>query len=437
MYQQLGANISFNMIPCANDTIVPYKIPPYVSCAGSAGEGTFIKMKDGEEQGMAHYFLTNKLELLDIDDEWHFERDAGGGGGYLFYREAAGTKPTGSRPRTLACMSNMLIRHGWFAGRFWARTLDLGLHLVNSTGALTLEGITFFATRLQTKKCKSLNLLSNRFLYPSYARRALGQYDAPQSVYIEQADNSVFSNNQFHYSEGKAIGFDGKNVTFEDNLAEWNGFHGIDGPATVKVSGGGKSRGAIVRYNTLRWCGTVSGIFSMAPDAELDHNLVERQNWGGLQHDGAGIHVTIGGQSSQFHHNWIYDGYHSLLIRFDTATSTTLDKVGKNGTLSHNVGWGGPTLVAKGDNHTVEHNTVVGTIEIVVFFGAACGMNEHSTIRSNAAMAVRSRGSCEGHGTLPVNTSNNYPPLETTLDTDICEQVSLCCHVLGMRLDVS
>jgi hypothetical protein len=120
---------------------------------------------------------------------------------------------------------------------------------------------------------------------------------------------------------------------------------------------------------------------------------------------------------------------HGGQIRFDTATSTTLDEVGKNGFIRSNVGWGGPTLVVKGacslfgvykfmrkstfagaqccsrllalercilytlyhpagllkvrenvilaphssgDYHTVEHNTVVGTCEIVVNFGAAC-----------------------------------------------------------------
>jgi hypothetical protein len=257
---QVGANISFDMIPCPNETVVPYKIPPYVSCSTKP----FIKMKKGEEQGMASYFLTGKLELLDVDEEWHFEK-SGGSGGTLYVKVSGGSKPT---------------------KRFWGRTLDLALQVdCNNKDAadnMRVEGLSFFATRLQSDRCKGLQLLANRFYYATHSRRAIGQLDAPEGVYLTKADNALIDGNEFYYSEGKAISYDGRNTKFTHNIAEWNGFHGIDGPATVKISGGGQSQGAVVKYNTLRWCGTVSGLFSMAPDAELAHNLVEHQNWGGV-----------------------------------------------------------------------------------------------------------------------------------------------------------
>merc|ERR1711871_880063 len=62
------SKLSFNKIPCPGPGIVPYRTPPYVSCSTRP----FIKLKQGKEQGMAHYFLTQKLELLDQEGEWHF-----------------------------------------------------------------------------------------------------------------------------------------------------------------------------------------------------------------------------------------------------------------------------------------------------------------------------------------------------------------------------
>lgn len=352
---------------------------------------------------MAHYFLTQKLELLDQAGEWHFERDAG----YLFVHA------DGAPPKQ----------------RFWGRVLDLAIHAtdVSSGAPLHIEGLTFFASRVQVRNCPKMQLKANRFFYSSHSRRALGQLDAPESNLLEKVDNALIAANEFRYSEGKAIGFDGRNVRFTNNLAAWSGFNGIDGPATVKVNGGSQSTGTIVTHNSLRWCGTVSGFFNTAPGARFEANLVEKQNWGGLQHDGAGIHVTIGGQASLFTRNWVFDGVHSLMIRFDTAKSTTLAKVGRKGTVSYNVGWGGPALVIKGDDHTIEHNTVVGAMQIVVNFGAACGMNAKTKVAYNAEDLIESRGSCTGHNSLPAATKDNFPRTAGKVD-DVCSHLVDCAR---------
>ena len=82
------------------------------------------------------------------------------------------------------------------------------------------------------------------------------------------------------------------------------------------------------------------------------------------QNDGAGFHVPISGQTATFQYNWVHDGYHSMMIRTDTATSTPLRSVGKHGTVRYNVGWGGPALTIKGDYHRIEHNTVTEIVAI-------------------------------------------------------------------------
>ena len=70
------------------------------------------------------------------------------------------------------------------------------------------------------------------------------------------------------------------------------------------------------------------------------------------------IEVTTNGQNSSFLRNWVDNGVNSFLIRFDTAQKTTKEEIGKNGIIMRNVGWGGPELVVKGDEHYISHNTV-------------------------------------------------------------------------------
>merc|ERR1719247_1945792 len=211
--------------------------------------------------------------------------------------------------------------------------------------------------------------------------------------------------NVFKYSEGNAIQFSGVDLTFTDNLMEWNGFHGIDGPATCKIA---PKSGNNISWNLLRYNGHVSGIFMGGPTGYVGYNWVQDQNYGGLQNNGAGIHVPIKGQSSLFEGNWIMDGHHSLMIRFDTATSTTLAQVGRGGTIRRNVGWGSVKLVVKGENHTVEENTVADDIQIVRAFGLGCGMNMETIVRNNLAGTLSGRGSCENvTETLPNQTYGN------------------------------
>merc|ERR1719262_1162353 len=64
-----GDNLELHKIPCPGGDIVPYRVPPYTSCSSRP----FVKLKNGVEQGMLSYFLTQKLELLDEYGEWHFE----------------------------------------------------------------------------------------------------------------------------------------------------------------------------------------------------------------------------------------------------------------------------------------------------------------------------------------------------------------------------
>jgi len=399
-----GNKLEFDKIPCPGGNIVPYRVPPYTSCHSRP----FVKMKDGVEQGMLSYFLTQKLELLDQEGEWHFEPQKTGGGTLFVKLQEHPSKY-----------------------RFWGRVGDLALKVYKSS-AVQVRDLTFFASRFEAHHSSNLKLTDNTFLYSSHAQRALlnpketgakvPRLYSPESNYLMFVDKAEITGNVFRYSEGKAISFEGEGAKFLDNLAEFNGWNGIDGPATVKV---GRKNYTKVLYNTLRWNGHVSGLFNLAPLSTFEYNRVERQNFGKLQHDGAGIHVVISGQSSTFRYNWIYNGDHSLMIRTDTAKTTTLEEVGRKGTMSYNVGWGGPMLVIKGDEHTIEHNTVLGPLQVVVSFGAACGMNTNSKVNYNAAFTIAARGSCtdddgKKFDSLPEKKKGNIDK------ADLCESLRSC-----------
>ena len=83
-----GNFLRFAHVPC------PDWDPPYHSCRG---DRAFTKVNSkGIEQGFLSYFLTQKLELLDVESEWHFE-PASGGGGRLFVLVTGGASEHLSR----------------------------------------------------------------------------------------------------------------------------------------------------------------------------------------------------------------------------------------------------------------------------------------------------------------------------------------------------
>jgi len=103
--------------------------------------------------------------------------------------------------------------------------------------------------------------------------------------------------------------------------------------------------------------------------------------------------------------------------------------------VRYNVCAGGPEILLKGDDHTVEHNTVIGRMQLVISFAAACGMNQRSVVRFNAANVMIPRGGCTveetGYGLTKgqvinslntTTTKHNYPAA-------VGRQGNVCMHV--------
>mmetsp|Transcript_10331 Transcript_10331/g.17023 ORF Transcript_10331/g.17023 Transcript_10331/m.17023 type:complete len:986 (+) Transcript_10331:125-3082(+) len=398
----------FDSIPC--DPLPHTKV---ASSYHTCGNAPFLKEdENGKEEGMLSYYLTNKLELLDEEGEWHFERKHGDGesGGHLFAKLS--TDPS--------------------SYKFWGRTLeDYAISLEQSSGKISIQGLTFFASALKARKSDNLEIVDNHFLYsnaaprslPNSADRTKSRLDLLDSNLWELCEDMRIFNNIFRYSEGRAVTVKGARSVFENNLVEWNGYNGIDGPCTVRVNGNTGDYDMTFRHNTLRWNGQVSGFWVVTERPRFEYNIVERQNWGGLQNDGAGIHVTRKGQDGHFMYNWIFDGYHSMLIRFDTSTSTELDEVGRGGTVQYNVGWGGPNMVIKGEEHNISHNTIVGKLEIVFGFAIQCPMNQLTVVNNNAVSELSTRECTDGAGKKYTNLNHAVNNVE---DSNLCDQMVDC-----------
>lgn len=352
-----GDRLDFANIPC----------PPVPPLGHSCGARPFLKVAAGREQGLASYYLTQKLELLTQDGEWHYEAAAR----RLFVKLP-------NAPQL----------------RFHARAGAPGLRVSGGRGVV-LDGLTFFAATLRAQQSPGLRVSNCSFLYSAASRAAAGNLSAPASNALLGCDRARVEDCTFRFSEGSAISLRGAGVEFQDSMVEWNGWSGLDSAATVGIGG----TGARVTHVTLRNNGHGSGLYLSAPDSELRANWVEGQGLGGLQHDGGGIQVAAKAQDGAFTDNWVLGG-RAAMLRFDSPRLAVLQQVGRGAEIARNVVQGG--MVLKGDEHWVHHNTVERGITLVRAFGAAaCGLNAASVVEDNVAR-VQARGNCTAADGTPV-----------------------------------
>jgi len=261
----------------------------------------------------------------------------------------------------------------------WARlkgSPDFAFDLAGTTTP-EVKGITFFATSpAVSKKLHFVTLDGNNFLYPFASKRVAKVFSRPKYLTVN-GNNSTIQNNVFKYGEGVVLNAGGAGSVLKNNLFEWNGFLPTNGPQTIIYG-----KGSITR-NTLHWNGQVSGFKLMGEGVTAEFNELGNQNYGELLHDGAAFHVQKSAQDGTFSYNWIHDGHQSMGIRFDTAATTPMSEIGKDGKLRNNVMWK-VGMVLKGDEHHVEDNTVFdASVMLVRAFGEQQGMNEKTEVKGN------------------------------------------------------
>eukprot|EP00111_Clytia_hemisphaerica_P016485 TCONS_00048859-protein len=293
----------------------------------------------------SRYFLEDKLELLDAEEEWFFNKTD-----KMLYMYP----PQGQKPYDVELRGKV----------------QSYIFTFSNCEFITLKNMDFFTTAVKavtpTPRSRTSDLVfdSLKFEFHTYSKRMLQDISLINWMDIdgiyrvgrpETWGKFTFYNNVFRGSDGLALSYWGRNVTLSNNLFEYN-----DWCAANMVKGGGglatvKSFSIydVFERNTFRYNGASVAIRpGKYPTVRL--NDISKQCWGVIQNDGAGVQLTRKPQNySRLEYNWVHD-QPKYGLRFDGEPP----KIGENGTMSRNVVWKCNGLMAKGDYHTVTQNTV-------------------------------------------------------------------------------
>ena len=239
------------------------------------------------------YFLEDKLELLDAPEEWFYDKKTQ----MLYLWTPDGTMPETDKVRGKVQTYAFKIR---------------------DCSHLVLKDLKFFATTItatndaKTKtKVDHIRFDSLQFEYPSYSKRMLGDISLikkmkigtvarkvdrkgkPTKFYEDGEGHFIFYNNRFYGSDGYVAFVNGFEVTFENNLFEWNDWSAAN---TIEATGGiglmeSKTQNDNYIRNTLYYNGAKAGL-QPGKNPVVKYNMIIGQCKGVIQNDGAGIQVS-------------------------------------------------------------------------------------------------------------------------------------------------
>ena len=310
---------------------------------------TWKGLCDDYRGGFGRYFLEGKLEFLDHDEEWHFDRDQ-----QLVKRASA--------PRAEAEVRGRVSEYAL---------------AVNGASWLAISNISFHATTLSvTGDVSNITLSSLEFNYSAVSRRSLGEATPPIGLTVwrdatllrSDAANIQIEDVVVRYSDGPALMVSGTQTLLRDCLFEWNDWTAVGGswplyvPHPVRVKGhrattvwAADTEGLVVERVTFRNNGAAQSI-----TAGLTTTIparIEMCSFGSqlaLQDDGA--FVEGGGRpSTHYIRNWCTDTGKAAL-RWDGTFQSNVT----GGIMLENVAWNTSALMIKGDRHNVTRNTVFG-----------------------------------------------------------------------------
>ncbi|XP_066920043.1 uncharacterized protein [Clytia hemisphaerica] len=195
---------------------------------------------DKFKPSISKYFIEDKLELLDTPEEW-------------FYNQETKTlyvwMPNGDSPRDHE-----------LRGKVQTYAME-----ITNTHNLVLKNLDFFATAISAISSRSENIDGVKFdslifNYPTYSKRMLGDISLIKLIRAlgrsrRNYGSFVFFNNTFYGSDGATLDVNGFNVTYDNNLWEYNDwtganmltFNGGEGPINTYA------RNEVYYRNTFRY----------------------------------------------------------------------------------------------------------------------------------------------------------------------------------------
>ncbi|MBT3201945.1 MAG: hypothetical protein HN350_18750 [Phycisphaerales bacterium] len=331
------------------------------------GSGAFEYKKVPVFRAKHHYYyLEGKLDLLDAEREWFYDRPS-----KTLYLWAPGGKAPGKTVR--------------------AKTQVYALD-ARSCSYVRLQGLGFFATTFRFLESTNITVEDCDLSFPSCSARMLGVLGAPDATQItaprrpggacgNAVINCTFSDSDTHAIEMRGDASRIENCAFANIDFTVSDLPGL--MVSVRMSG----KGNVFRRNTIDMCGASSTISAgAAPLVEL--NRVSRTGF--LQTDGSITQLMISAQpGARIRYNWFHDTIKSG-ARFDAPVPPT--KWGNGGTMDHNVIWNANmALMLKGERHFCYHNTAFACRSGIVVLDDSRqngGANAGTVTRNNAGDLV-------------------------------------------------
>ena len=348
-----------------------------------------------------YYYLENKLEFLNSENEWFFDNSTK----YLYVWLENDEVPSLTSIR--------------------AKVQSYSLNVTADN--VTVEDINFFGTTLRGNNADNLTVRDCDFLYASCYPHMLNQinYGTPISpttnevfenqTRVTSSSNVTFEGCAFRYTDGDVIHISGGNTTIEDcyfNYIDKTVTNLSSVMTTLRLMGSGNT----VKNNTFRKTAASSTLNSgNAPIIEYN-DMAES---GYLQSDGAMIHLmTAQQENAKIRFNWVHDTI-KYGIRFDGNGE------GFNGYVHHNIGWNcegaimikGGELDANGNsvgghfvyNNTAFNSTVKNDI-MVLNVQAGQDINFGSVVMNNLSETLSGHRSDPEAFESRIINSNNFTP---------------------------
>jgi hypothetical protein len=289
-----------------------------------------------------YYYLTGKLEALDMPTEWFLNTETG-----TLYLWA----PDGKNPATRTIE---------------AKVRDFAFE-ANNVDEIRLIGFHFFAATFQFENTVHSIVDDCHLLFPTFARELTDLFATPVPLTTTSMSGShnTIRNTTLGYTPLSGLAMTGPENTLENNLVHdvcWNG--SLSYPAISMRSGdtpGSEWTPTLIKGNTVYNIGS-AGIGFRTQAYLIEYNYVHHA--GLMSHDVAAIYTGGRGISgSTVCYNWVHNCHPEIENGKNIGLGIRADDQSRNMSVHHNVVWdvGLDCIIMKGEYHKVYNNTVLHT----------------------------------------------------------------------------